>query len=186
VARAKVGVFCLEGNWKRKLSERASVEPTLELLERLGCARYIHRDVATPEELRFYLSKWKQLGYSEYSVLYLAFHGSRGGIHVNDRAFVTLDDLAEQLDGSYKDRIVYFGSCQTMRITDAELLAFKKQIKAKAVCGFKKEIDWLESAAFDVLLLEALTRPNTRIDAKFNGIVRDHKNLVDRLKFHYV
>ena len=57
------GVFCLEGEWDRDLRQRMSVEPVLELLERIRLARYIHRDVATITEFEYYLKKWGQKGY---------------------------------------------------------------------------------------------------------------------------
>lgn len=41
------GIFCLEGDWHRCLDDRASVLPTSEMLEQLGLAKFIHRDVAT-------------------------------------------------------------------------------------------------------------------------------------------
>ncbi|MEV5693896.1 hypothetical protein [Micromonospora globbae] len=42
--------------------------PTLEMLECLGRIRYIHRDVATPDELRYYLDQWLSRKYAAYNV----------------------------------------------------------------------------------------------------------------------
>lgn len=49
--KATTGVLCLEGEWEPDLRKRASVLPVLELLERLGVIKSIHRNVATPDEL---------------------------------------------------------------------------------------------------------------------------------------
>lgn len=58
------GVFCLEGEWSPDLRSRWSVEPILQLLERLGYLTAIHRDVASKAELTYYLRKWVQRGYA--------------------------------------------------------------------------------------------------------------------------
>ena len=45
------GVFCLEGDWDDNLRSRQSVEPMLQLLADCGELSYIHRDVATREDV---------------------------------------------------------------------------------------------------------------------------------------
>lgn len=180
MATTRKGIFCLEGSWERRLDDRTSVLPTLDTLERLRIASYVHRDVGTEEELYLYLKKWTQRGYSSYEVLYFAFHGVRGGIKVG-RGTVTLDDLAEKLQGKAAGRIIYFGSCSVMRDT-AAVARFKRVTKAKAVCGYTKDVDWVESAAFDLLLLESLMSGD-RIDARFNRLSRNFGDLTKRLGF---
>ena len=53
-ATSRPGIFCLEGAWGKRIDDRVSVLPTLEMLEHLEIAIYVHRDVGTEEEL--YLS----------------------------------------------------------------------------------------------------------------------------------
>ena len=143
VAGQLAGIFCLEGAWSTRLDDRTSVLPTLESLERLRLATCIHRDVGTEEELYHYLGKWAQAGYRKYGVLFFAFHGVRGGIRVG-RGTVTLDDLSEKLDGKAASRIVYFGSCSVMKDRDG-VDYFQRTTRAKAVCGYTKDVDWVES-----------------------------------------
>jgi len=178
--KARKGIFCLEGAWKRRLDDRTSVLPTLDTLERLRLATYVHRDVGTEEELYLYLKKWAQRGYSNYEVLYFAFHGVKGGIEVG-RGTVTLSDLAEKLEGKAAGRVVYFGCCSVMR-DEAAVAEFKGMTKAKAVCGYTKDVDWVESAAFDLLLLDSLMS-DVRIDARFNRLSRNFGDLTSRLGF---
>jgi hypothetical protein len=166
------GVFCLEGEWDRNLRLRNSVLPLLELLERLEVARSIHRDVATIEEFDYYLKRWAQKGYSDYQVLYLASHGDSGSLELG-RDSVTLNELGEKLAGRAAGRTIYFGSCLTLARYDDELTSFVKKVGAKAVVGYWETIPWLESAAFELLLLERMLR-GSRSDAFFNHLVRDH------------
>jgi hypothetical protein len=79
VAGGTNGVFCLEGQWASDLRDRASVLPTLEHLERAGEIRFIHRDVATRDEVAFYLKRLRTKLYRRYQLVYLAMHGDRGG-----------------------------------------------------------------------------------------------------------
>lgn len=52
--------------------------------------------------------------------------------------------------------------------------------KITAVTGYRKPVDWLESAAFETLMLERLTR-GSRTDGFFNGLARDYGTLSKRL-----
>ena len=153
------GIFCLEGEWNQDLTKRDSVEPVLELLERLEIAKYIHRDVATRDELDYYLAEWAgdRRRYRSFRVLYLAFHGEPGMIDLG-RDTIDLDTLAEPLAGRCGGRIIHFSSCLSLAAGDAELKRFAGTTGAIAVTGYEKEVGWLDSAAFEVLLLERLLR----------------------------
>lgn len=150
------GVFCVEGQWHRKLDEGGSVLPTLELLERLGKLRYIHKDVATREELRFFLKKWALSQYAGYRVGFFAMHGQPGSLCLSDSCSVDLAEVSEPLAGRCEGRRLYFGSCSVMRSPDAQLVDFLKTTGAAMVCGYTKSIDWVESAAFETVLLDVL------------------------------
>ena len=179
--RALPGIFCLEGQWGKRLDDRASVLPTLELLERIEIATFIHRDFGTREELSHYIAKWGQLGYQKYGVLYLAAHGVKGAIQVG-RGAITLDELADVIDGTARGRTVYFGSCDVMR-DKSGVANFRRVTGAKLVCGYTKTVDWLDSAAFDLMLLRSLVS-NNRVDKRVNDVLRDYPDLSRRLGFH--
>lgn len=174
------GVFCLETSWNKRLDDKTSVQPILDLLQRTGHARYIHRDVGTPEELKHYLAKWRQAQYSVYSVLYFAFHGQRGSIEVGNRQ-VTLEELGEELRGKATNRAVVFGSCDTLK-TKKEVEAFKKVTKAKVVRGYTRPVAWLQSAAFELVMLGALTSGG-QMGARVNHLHRTYPDQVKALGF---
>lgn len=137
------------------------MEPVLRLLETLRGSRvpYLYFDVGTREEFDFYLGKWVGASFREtHPILYLAFHGDTGEISVGEGrgASVTLNDLAERLEGRCKGRVIHFGSCGTAAAHGRELKKFLVRTEALAVCGYKEQVDWLESAAFDMLVLGRL------------------------------
>ena len=185
--RQKQGVFCLEGNWdqRNRLTSTSTVRPILDLLAGQQQIKFIHKDVETENELEYYVRKWLQSQYQAYNIGYLAFHGSPGAFRVGELQ-VSLDRLAEIIDGKGSGRILYFGSCSTLAINqEDEIKRFLKETKIKAVCGYNKDIDWIESAAFEVLLIDALARYQ-RIHAANNYLQKDYANLCKRLDFRMV
>jgi hypothetical protein len=155
-ARRKPGVLCLEGEWYGA-EDRTSVQPMLEMLERSGHIRAMWRDVATREELRFYVDRWTHKSWADYPLLYLAFHGAPGEFFVG-KTPITLDDLAADLAGKCNGRILHFGSCATLAIAPAALEAFRQETGAHAVSGYTAAVDWLEASAFEILLVNELIK----------------------------
>ncbi len=183
------GVFCLEGDWDSDLRWRATVGPVLELLDRSGAPAvpFIRRDVGTFEEFQYYLGKWTQRRYAKYPILYLGFHGGPGILHVGDRRKgpVTLEWLEDRLAGACKGRLIHFGACGTLGTQGNRLQQFLRRTKALAVCGYQEDVDWMLSAAFELILLyqfqfNALTRAGMaavkrRVNRKASDLVRDLK-----------
>ncbi|GAB3138937.1 hypothetical protein GCM10027290_07200 [Micromonospora sonneratiae] len=153
---ARGGVFCVEGQWHRDLNERGSVLPTLELLERLGRIRFICKDAATPDELFYFLNRWLLRRYADYRVGFFAMHGEPSKLCLTDWHSVDLDDVAAQMSGRCEGKLLYFGSCSVLRASDARLQDFLAETGAALICGFSREVDWVESAAFETVLLDVL------------------------------
>lgn len=147
-------VFCVEGSWEADLRLNLSMRAVLDLLSSHSRVRYVYRTCLTKGELLRCVDKWVQKRYESYRILYLGFHGQPGEI-LTDEGAVTLDELAERLGGRARNRVIYFGSCESLRMDRRHLDRFLKTSGALAVCGFEKNVGWLKSAAFDVLLLDA-------------------------------
>jgi hypothetical protein len=180
-ARRKPGIFCLETSWEKHLADRKSVLPILDLLHRTEDVRYIHRDVGTKEELFHYLDLWLQKGYDPYPVLYLAFHGARSAIYINDKLQVGLTELAETIRGRASGRSIVFGSCDTVR-NRAAVADFRKATNVRVVCGYQRRVEWLDSAAFELILLGELTTSQKQ-GAAVNRIHRNYATHARRLGF---
>jgi hypothetical protein len=177
----KPGVFCIEGPWSASLLDRSTFKPVLDLLDGLDVIRFAHRDAATIEEFELYLRRWTQKQYATLEFGYLAFHGDPGGIYIG-RRWYSLERLAELLRGRCDKRVLYFGSCATLDVDRAEVEAFREVTKARAVCGYTEEVDMIESAAFELNLIAAVTN-RARIDTGFKELDRDHGGACERLGF---
>ncbi len=152
---ATKGIFCLEGDWEDRLTDRLSVRPGLDMLMAMRGGRLIHRNAATKEEFAHYFGKWAMRRYNAFPLAYLAYHGHRGGIDLGG-GDMTLDEIADLAPGRLTDRVVYFGSCETLAAADDDLLAFVEKTGATAAIGYTRQVDWEESAAFDFTLLPAV------------------------------
>lgn len=154
----KKGIFCLEGDWWNDFNRTATVKPIIKMIGAGDGINvpYLYRDVATVEEFRHYLRVWAQRKYAKYPILYLAFHGHSGGLSINRRTKIELDEIATLLEDKCAGRIIHFGSCETLLLDARHIKRFLKRTGAVAATGFRKQIDWLSSAAFDLLLFSAM------------------------------
>lgn len=189
------GIFCLEGDWWGKLHKGSSVEPILELLRQWDpyYVPYVRRDVATRSEFEYYLSRWAQRSMAAYPILYLAFHGKSSEVTIGDQRLaenrVTVSDLGDMLEGKCHGRMIYFGSCQTLDLHGNAIHAFLRKTGAIAVCGYRRDVEWLDSTAFELVVMGAMqlfsmTRKGAaamqrRIDERAPVLAR-------RLRFHMV
>src|SRR6186997_2566481 len=66
-------VFCLEGDWEKDLRDKSSVSAALDFLHSNCGIEYIHKNCGTVDNMKYYLSLWKQKRYQNYTIAYLAF-----------------------------------------------------------------------------------------------------------------
>ena len=160
-ARTK-NIYCLEiGDWFGSLKKKTSVEPILQLLKESPLeVQYIHRDVATEEELHYYLRKWTQTRYRDYPILYLAFHGSPGCIHLSKAdghgKTITTDDLFALLNGRCHRRLIHFGACKVLDINGHTVNRYLNESGAVGISGYAHNVDWVLSSIFELYYLAAL------------------------------
>ena len=67
-----------------------------------------------------------------------------------------LNWLADRLEGRCKGRIIYMSSCGTLDLPTGRIRQFLRRTGALAVCGYTRNVFWIDSAAFEVLLLSTL------------------------------
>jgi hypothetical protein len=179
--RRKPGIFCVEGGWSSKLTSEASVLPLLEFLRSVGQIRFVHDEVHTLDAFAYVVDKWPQRQYASYSIGYFGFHGVPGSLLLGRRK-ITLEDMAEQLRGRCAGKIIYFGSCRVIDVPKKRLEDFRRITKARAVAGYEEDVDWFESAAFDLVLFDALTRYK-HLDATERWITQRYGRTAKQLGF---
>ena len=146
-------VACLESFWTYDIEDRLSVAPVLELLGKRNGTRFVLLTCNTIEELKFNLEIARQM--KGYRILYLAFHGYPGGIYMPDLA-VDMESLATFMKKGFRNWIIFFDSCRTISVGKDRILDFISTTEVKMVIGYKREVDWLDGAAIDLLILNWL------------------------------
>jgi len=124
----------------------------------------------------YFLNKFTQAAYKNYPILYLACHGGEGWISISDRQTYSLQDLSPFLRCRHKKPIIIIGSCSTLDIDKRYIKTFLQETGAIAVCGYKNDVDWMRSAAFELLLLSEL-QYNTFDGRGIKAIERRYKEL---------
>lgn len=152
------GVFCLEGYWYGDHRDRTSVSPILELVHRYRGVKYLHHKCCTVEEFEYSIKRWKTKSFhSQYPILYLGFHGVSNHILIG-KSKLTLPELSEILGDSCEKTVIHFGSCSTLDIDRRHIKRFMAETKTIAIMGYKEDVDWLESTAFELKIMAALQR----------------------------
>lgn len=186
------GIFCLETDWS-EVGKSPSVEPMLELLRRSPLAiPFVHRNVVTVDALDHYTKKWTQRSHAKFPILYLAFHGIHGEVQMGDLrrkgARVSLDSLEEVLRGRCDGRIIHFGCCQTLGVSQRRLRQFIDETGALAVTGYEKDIDWVRSTFLDFALFTAIqqnTMTLTGMRAVQRRLLTRHGREIRALNFRF-
>lgn len=183
VNKAQKNIFCLESLWDNKLEKKLSVLPLLELAERTCSLEFIHLTCNTTAELEFNLGLSPKR--KSYGLLYLAFHGSVGSIQLYNGESIDFNRLAKMMGQRYEGWVVHIGSCNTLNAKESEIREFIKQTGIKVVTGYVKTVDWVDSAALDLIIFRWWQDyQNPRSFLKF--IESTYSNLVEINGFEYV
>jgi hypothetical protein len=185
VTIAKKRIFCLEGLWEQDLTKKSTILPILDLLYLNDNIEFIYRDCATKEETEFYLQKWTQEKYAYFPILFLAFHGEEGTIHIGKTNY-PVDRLSEILSGKCANAIIFFASCMTLKMDKRKLKKILVKTGALAICGYRSDVDWMKSAAFELLVLNEMQRNSLTVqgvDAIRRRVMSEYPKMVKDFKF---
>ncbi len=151
-------IWLMEGEWSNSVTDRSSVQPALSILEELKLAKLTRRHINREDDLVEELRKWGLKSNASYGVGYLALHGTPSSVYVRSEK-VPLRHLADRLadlDVDLTGRVLHMGSCAVLRRKEGA----QKLLDATGlslITGYTKNVDWVESMAFDLLLIGALT-----------------------------
>lgn len=172
-------VACIEGDWGGPRDKR-SVEPVLRILEANVPGEVLLKRCSTVEEFRYHMDQIARL--PSFEIIYLAFHGTPGRIQNYGPLDIALEDLADIMGRRFEGRIIHFGACSTLKVSQDRISQFIEATRVTAVTGFDLDVDWVESTAFDLLLF-ALWQDYRQIAAFKRNVQKVYGELGQRLGF---
>jgi len=184
MAVGRLGIYCIE-NWSGRRANRDSVKPVLEFLETSGAARCMHEPVSNLEELEHRLDDWAPR--QQYPLCYLALHGSPEYVHVG-RHELRLEDLLLVDQGDDRNAVdlagktLFLASCSTLAGDRRWLRKVARETKLNTLCGYGRDVEWFEAAAFDLLVLSAFASYRRASDA-VKYMRREHPGFVRWMGF---
>ena len=167
-------VFCIETVWER--DRNLSALPMLEMMRSRGGMDFVCRNAVTKDEFFRHLRSWDKSEAGRYPILYLGYHGAAGEIWLDGGELnavqnrVDVADIVDGIEHSCENCVLHFGSCGTIDEQHAQELFDARD--ASGVSGFRNEVDWVQSAAFELMYLELLQAVKSR-DAKIKWLRRD-------------
>ena len=161
-------IFCLETEWDTSLhalKSKSTVQSLLGFFEESLGVPYVFRQVATLDDFDFYISHLENPSYDAYDIVYLCFHGMKGGIAFADESDYSLVEFAEDYKDIFKGRTVIFDCCSTLGFSREDALYFKRKTGARVLVGYTRDVKFVPSFVFEFWLLNAM-RMNPDFGAK--------------------
>ena len=179
-------IYCIEGHhdWGNKEVE-PSVEPMLQLLQRMGQWSYARRDCATKQEWEFWIEQEWHKRCNEGSILYIAAHGTPGYIWLTDKTSISIHELADgYLDCS--GCLVHFGACSVLAKKEKDnVQKFMNDTRAVCVTGYGSDVGWTGAGWAPALALELILFSSIwdgKIHHNFSGRIKRLQKLVNDIK----
>jgi hypothetical protein len=98
---------------------------------------------------------------NQFPILYFAYHGVEGGLQLNKKhETINLQELGDLLEDNCHGKVFFFASCETLDIDERKIKSFLVKTGAIAAIGYRMEVDWMKSTAFEILVLNALQEDN--------------------------
>ncbi|MCY4014389.1 MAG: hypothetical protein OXG82_16925 [Gammaproteobacteria bacterium] len=151
------GIYCIEREWEQ--SAWTASPPLKALAAHHGVGYCAKTGISTGDAFLEALSQWTTLCES-FGILYISSHGFPGGITVGCdpvRDTVRLGQMADLLESAQVDNggcLLHFGTCSTQKLVRQGFSDFRERTGFEAISGYRRDVDWIKSMAFDLLYLD--------------------------------
>lgn len=180
-------IFCVETEFYEKdLESTATAEGILRYMADYEGFEFIYKKAPTIDAMDFYLNKVLSPKYKTYTLIYLPTHASPGSIGINELEKIDLIEFAQKYKGRFSGKIIHFGGCSFLNKGAEELDNFRKQLGAKIITGFTKDVYPIEAIAFEMLLFASLQQYKSKLINIKNRMYKEQPFLAKKLGFEVV
>lgn len=172
-------ILSLETLWNRNmLSPRQSMEPIAELVSQENSTSYSHFTFNTKDELRFLIQK---LNRTDPGIIYMGSHGESRYFHLGtgNTEYLSLQELGEMFRNKLKGRVLHLSSCELFNVPEGEIKYLKSITGTAMLSGYTKSVDWLESSAMDMFLLDSILENSKDLNKVKSKLFKRFYNLVE-------
>lgn len=177
-------LLVLESNWNEDELDDVSVWPFFKEFCNVMNIKAHYKNFSDIKTLRHWVSIYDE-SRSNKKVLYIASHGSDGRIHALGKA-INHSSIRQILSECESITHVMFGCCsfggQNNLIDIVE-----KSNSLKFASGYEKEVDWIDSTLFDLIVMRMIYDRDTKaLHTKMYNLM-DIKNskMADDLEFKF-
>lgn len=186
-------IICLEAEWlynDNRYKFDLKSEPLLQCLKEFHKIELIHRHILDRNGLVHYMKYLapSKKGMKKFDIVYFACHGRSHAISLEgEDGLIDLKALADLAlpNNFFENRIVHFGSCKTLA-NPAAAEEFKKNTKARLVCGYTTSVDAMKCAIVDMALFNHLININnvgTILNEQRSKFWKSYRSILDELGF---
>lgn len=147
-----MNVVSFEGYWGWNDYEKQATR-LIETVAKMNSFRKAEYTVNSLVELKEARKKFIRL--RNYDIVYFAFHGNPGQLFFGENK-ITLEELSLLFKKRFENKIVHFGTCETINVDDNRIYDFMKLTGAKMVSGYTTSVDWIASACLDMLYFQTI------------------------------
>lgn len=181
------GIICFEtGEFaKYNTADQFKAQPLLEFMKQQMHVDYIYRQIATRQELEYYLQKIGEKHYqNKFGIIYFSFHGTPGHLCLsqNGKNDLSFDDIAEMVAPyqSFSGRHIHFSSCETLNYEEEKIKNFKRNTGAKTISGYTKTVDSNPAFINELAYFHQITNYSLPTIKKH---MQDYQSQIDKLGF---
>jgi len=181
-------ILVLEAPWDSGSLESSSVWPMIREFASMRNIKAFHQTFFDKSSFEHWIKAYDEMAIAGPKLLYIACHGSNGqlaGLSKN----LNRTSIQSAIQAAHNIRFVHFGSC---------LFGSEKNLQnlldaaphLRWVAGYDKEVDWVDSTLFDILLwgrIESRDKDTYRkkTHTLANELIDQVQGLADQLGFHF-
>lgn len=172
-------IFCIESRWEE--GSKQSVEPILQIIKDNYDVDYKLHHYDTFQEFEEICNLIEK----DDDIIYIAAHGDKGVIKRlgENSEQLPLARLAEILKPFSSGKSIHLASCNTLDVSQDISDKFIQDTECRLLTGYFKEVNWVESSAMDILLLDSLV--SNQLDTEEDGynFVTRYSSLINSVGF---
>jgi hypothetical protein len=167
-------LILMESYWTTDIENRLSISPLFELVSKVNGSRVIKLMSGTIEEFIFNIDLIKNK--RGFKILFLGFHGVKGKI-ILPNLKLDLETLAKIMGKGFRNDAIILSSCKVLDIERERVNDFISATDVMMVIGYKKAVNFMQSLALDLLVLDSLNHYKNG-SSFWDNFRRSYKDLV--------